>query len=243
MSTKLDSGKLPHRDARPIRVAICVPSGDMVHADFSMALAAMAYQCGPVTIQGKKHEPIELALINVKDSLVMMARNALVDEAQKLGVDYVLFLDSDMVFHPWTIRQLIERDVDIVGGTYVKRRPPHTLLGKALDGRMLEEAIAGQQVGGDRLYEASGIPGGCMLIKMGVFEKLQKPYFQTPAQITDGVAWVEGEDYFFCRTAREAGFKVWIDWPVSFTLSHIGQEVFKIPSVEIKPEAGNAIVH
>lgn len=228
---------------KPKKVAICVPSGDMVHADFAMALAAMAYQCGPVTIGGKKHDPIELALINVKDSLVVMGRNTLVEQAQKLGVDYLFFLDSDMVFHPWTLRQLIERDVDIVGGTYVKRRPPNTLLGHALDGRLLEEAISGTQVGGEKLYEAGAIPGGCMLIKMSVFEQLKKPYFQTPAHETDGQVWIEGEDIFFCRVVREAGLKIWIDWPTSFTLSHIGQEAFKIPSVEVKPEAGNAIVH
>lgn len=243
MSTKLDSGKLPHREAKPIRVAVCVPSGDMVHADFAMALAAMAYMCGPVVINGQKQDAIDLILINVKDSLVVMGRNTLVDQAQKQGVDYLLFLDSDMVFDKRTLRQLLSRDMDIVGGTYVKRRPPNTLLGHATDGRLLEEAISGEQVGGERLYEAGALPGGCLLIRMSVFDKLKKPYFQTPAHETDGQVWIEGEDIFFCRTAREAGFKVWIDWPTSFALAHIGQEAFKIPSVEIKPEAANAIVH
>ena len=60
------------------RVAICIPSGDMVHADFAMSLAALSYQAGPFEQGGQSFEAIPIALINVKDSLVASGRNKLV---------------------------------------------------------------------------------------------------------------------------------------------------------------------
>jgi long-subunit acyl-CoA synthetase (AMP-forming) len=79
------------------KVAICIPSGDMLHADMAMALAALTNVCAS-TKDGA--EQIELALLNVKASLIVYGRSDLVHEAQKLGVDYLFFIDSDIVVHP-----------------------------------------------------------------------------------------------------------------------------------------------
>jgi|HubBroStandDraft_4_1064222.scaffolds.fasta_scaffold07429_5 hypothetical protein len=226
------------------KIAICIPSGDMVHADFAMALAALTYQCGPVTVNGEKHEPLEIALLNVKASLIVYGRSELVHEAQKLGVDYLFFVDSDIVLHPWTLRQLLSRKVDIVGGTYIQRKEPHRLLGNGMDGLPLGESVAGKEVGGADLYEVSGLPAGCLLIKMSVFDHIPRPYFATPAHVHEDRAWYEGEDYFFCAAARAAGYQVWLDWPVSFALSHLGQQAFKIPGVRLESaEVKSAIIH
>lgn len=211
------------------KVAICIPSGDMVHADFAMALAALTNVCA-----SDKDNPVEIALLNVKASLVVYGRSDLVHEAQKLGVDYLFFIDSDIVVHPYALRHLLDRDVDIVGATYIARKEPHRLLGNGLDGRPLGESVAGSTVGGKDLFEVSGLPAGCLLVKMSVFDKLDKPYFATPAHVHEGRAWYEGEDYYLCNAARAAGFKVWLDWPLSFAISHLGQQAFKIPAVQIE---------
>ena len=217
-------------------VAICFPSGDMVHADFACALAALAYRCGPFMQDGKKHEPIGLAMVNVKGSLVVNNRNKAVDEARKLGVEYLFFVDSDIVVHPWTLRRLLEIDKDIVGATYIQREEPHMLLGKAADGRLLAEVLQGMPVTTSEPMEVGALPAGCLLIKMSVFDSLQQPYFQTPAHVTDGEPWIEGEDVFFCRTAREAGHKVYLDIATSFAIGHIGQHVNSIMTSQVQPE-------
>jgi len=215
------------------KVAICIPSGDMVHADFAMALAALTNVCA-----ADKENPIEIALLNVKASLVVYGRSDLVHEAQKLGVDYLFFIDSDIVVHPYALRHLLDRNVDIVGGTYIARKPPHRLLGNGMDGRPLGESVAGSTVGGKDLFEVQGLPAGCLLIKMSVFDKLEKPYFATPAHVHEDRAWYEGEDYYLCNAARAAGFKVWLDWPLSFALKHLGQAEFSIPAQRIEqPES------
>lgn len=225
------------------KVAICIPSSDMVHADFSMSLAAMVYRCGPFKQGETSYPAVPIAIVNTKGSLVANNRNKLVEQAKELCVDYMFFVDSDLVIHPLTLRQLLDHDKDIVGGTYIQREQPHRLLGKLTDGRTLHEAMVGAPVNTGELMEVGALPGGCMLVKMSVFEKLEQPYFQTPAHVTDGVPWIEGEDYFFCRMAREAGFSVWLDWQVSVHTSHIGQAHNALPAVRLEKEAANAIVH
>lgn len=232
------------------RVAICVPSGDMVHADFAMALAAMCYRCGPFIQDDVRYEAVPLAVINTKGSMIANNRNRLVEEARALGVDYMFFLDSDIVVHPYTLRRLLDLDKDIIGATYVQRETPHRLLGKTLAGVMLDEAMQGMSVDQAEPMEVGALPGGCLLIKMSVFDQLEQPYFQTPAHAAaDGQhAWIEGEDYFFCRTAREKGNQVFLDWATSFALGHVGQRVNTIQATHQAvtnhaQESRNAIVH
>jgi len=72
------------------RVAIAVPSGDMVHADFAMAYAQLCMASAA----------LQLRLITVKSSIVAQARNNGVELAKNFGADFIFFLDSDMLFPP-----------------------------------------------------------------------------------------------------------------------------------------------
>ena len=81
-------------------VAICFPSGDMVHADFAMSLAGMCAESGR----------IHTTLINTKSSIVAEARNRGVELAREFGATHLLFLDSDMVFPRATLQRLLARD-------------------------------------------------------------------------------------------------------------------------------------
>ncbi|CAB5083047.1 Anp1 [Burkholderia cenocepacia] len=199
------------------RVGVCIPSGDMVHADFAMSLAALAFTT---------RHPI--ALLNAKGSLVVTNRNTLVDQAAQLDCEWLLFLDSDLVFPRDTVARLIAHDKDIVGATYCKRVPPYEVLGRTLTGERLEAAFG--------LVEVAGLPTGCLLVRRAVFDALRRPYFRTPAHEdgdVDGMpAHIEGEDYYFCRVAREAGFSVWLDVDLTMQLGHIGQQIFAIPTHE-----------
>lgn len=202
-------------ERKPERVAICMPSGDMVHADFAMSLAALAFST-----------QVPIALVNTKGSLVASNRNRLVDEAERFDCEWLLFLDSDMLFPRDTIARLLAHGKDIVGATYCKRVEPYEVLGRTLDGGPLEAATG--------LVEVAGLPTGCLLVRRSVFAALRKPYFRTPAREdgeVDGLpAHIEGEDYYFCRVAREAGFSVWLDVDLTMQMGHIGQQIFAIPN-------------
>lgn len=196
------------KPARRLKVAICFPSSDMVHADFALALAGL---CSAA-------HPIDTPIVNNKSSIVAIARNNGVERAQELGADFLLFLDSDMVFPRTTLHRLLLSRKDIVGATYAKRVPPYAMLGAAAHTPPVCEA--------DGLVAMRHMPTGCLLIRMTVFEALARPYFRFGYDERTGA--IAGEDYVFCDRAREAGFGVWCDAHLSQEIGHIGQHVFKI---------------
>lgn len=182
-------------------VALGIPSGDMVHADFAMSLANMCFNAGARAF-----------LVNAKSSLVMVARNQIVEAAKLAKATHVLFLDSDLIFPVTTLSRLLAHGKDIVGGLYVQRVPPHRSLGEPLEG---ENASGG-------LRKMKSMPTGCLLIKLSVFDKLPKPWFNTKAEGEK----ILGEDYYFCANARSAGFEIWCDEVLSGELAHIGTQTF-----------------
>ncbi len=195
-------------DALP-KVAICFPSGDMVHADFALSLAGLC----------NSTPPLETPIVNNKSSIVAAARNTGVSRARELGCDHILFLDSDMTFPRTTLHRLLVHHEPIVGATYVKRVPPYPVLGTALQPTPTCDARG--------LTEMLRIPTGCLLIRLSVFDALSAPYFR---YITDEASGdIVGEDYVFCDRARAAGFHIWCDAKLSLEIAHLGQQTCRVP--------------
>jgi hypothetical protein len=203
------------------RVAIAVPSGDMVHADFALAYAQLCMASAGLKLQ----------LITVKSSIVAQARNDGVEHARNFGADFIFFLDSDMVFPPTALFRLLLHRKDIVGATYTKRVAPFVVLGT----RLAEQPT----VPSGELLEMQRIPTGCLLIKMNVFDKLSKPYFRFETN-ADGA--IVGEDYVFCDRAREAGFRIWCDAVMSREIGHIGQTVHRLPDAALHDTAAPELI-
>jgi len=189
-------------------VAIAIPSGDVVQADFALSLAGLCHETAE----------LELSIFSNKSSIVAVARNNGVAMAQEAGVDFMLFLDSDMIFPRNALRQLLAHDLDVVGATYAKRVPPFSALGTAIQDQPADAAPG--------LIEMSRLPTGCLLIRMAVFAKLAKPYFRFGVDEARGD--ILGEDYMFCDRVREAGMRVWCDGALSRELGHIGQQVRRL---------------
>lgn len=188
-------------------VSIAVPSGDMVHADFAKSYAELCMAASGLPLQ----------LITSKSSIIAEARNTGVDHAKKFGAQYLLFLDSDMLFPPTTLFRLLVHGKDIVGATYARRVFPFEALGTLVNGLVA--------VPTSDLVEMQRIPMGCLLIKMCVFAKLTRPYFRFEID-SQGV--IVGEDYVFCDRARAAGYRIWCDVTISRELGHLGQKIHRL---------------
>ena len=223
--------RLLNNKAQPLKpvpmpkVAVCVPSGDMVHKGFAMCLFALGY----MSAQHGDMPGIPCAIVGTEGSLVVRNRNESVRHARELGVDYLLFLDSDMTFPNWTLRRLLSHEKDIVGATYLQRDPPHRLLGVWDQGLQLTT---------DRLHKVDALPAGCLLIKMSVFDSMVEPFFRTPAfeATADTPAHIQGEDYYFCQQAGLAGIDVWLDAALTMELGHVGKQLVKIQAQPEVPE-------
>ena len=146
---------------KPIKVCVCVPSLNVGQTDTSMALCTM-------TSYSLVHG-VQVLLLNEKCCYVTQSRNRLVSDALGHNPDFIMFIDTDMVFPADAMMRLLEHDKDIVGANYARRSEPFTMLGHPLVWR------SDLPPGGLVEYEA--LPTGMLMIKADVFRKMPWPWF------------------------------------------------------------------
>lgn len=196
--------------ARPQhRVALCIAASDMVRTDFALSLAALCYSPGA-----------GIALVSNKGPNVLVNLNQAVLHAQQLKVTHLLFLHGELTFPLDTLRGLLQRDKDIVGATFVRSSPPYDLLGKTLPDSGAVPATG--------LHEVEHIPMGLVLVRMSVFEALPRPWFQMPIEVHAEGDQLQAEEVFFCRQARDRGFKIWLDVDLTNAVGNLGQHSFRV---------------
>lgn len=127
-------------------------------------------------------------------------------------IDAIMWVDADMRFPADTISRLWGHGKDIVGASYRERQEPYRYLGKFCD-KDDENATAG-------LKPMELLPGGMIMVKAEVYRKLSYPWYKLDE---DGLR----DDYYFCASARRAGYQVWGDMELTNkAVRHIGtQEV------------------
>lgn len=192
------------------KVGVVVPSGDTVHSRFMISLISLFQYTQP---------DVDLVIINPRSSSIAQGRSVGVEIAKQRGVDYILFLDSDMIFPYTTLSGLLSRGKDVVGATYVKRLLPTSLNHYELDGTSpVGEKRTVEPYVGSGLREVARLPTGVLLIKMSVFDDLEKPYFQMSYKDGEEIA----EDFYFCDRVRGKGGTVWLDADLSKHIGHLG---------------------
>lgn len=173
-------------------------------------------------------------------SLVHCARNYLTAQFLKSKkYDLLLWLDDDLCFSPDGIMKLIESDKDVVGGVYTTKVPD--VAQRAFAYFPADDASVVDGV----LQRADKLPGGFMMLKRNVVEKIATncdwywlphdggehriPHvFDTPLVPApdkgEGELRMLGEDFVLCQRALEAGFEVWARTDIGF--GHFGRYMY-----------------
>ena len=134
--------------------------------------------------------------------------------------DYIMWVDSDMVFEPEDLFKLLEHDKDIVSGVYKMSDNVNYATVETMDEEFFEQWLHYpflNQKTIDRkkgkIFTCAYTGMGWMLCKYGVFEKMTYPYFYPRKQAWPQYNWEEfvWDDVEFCLRAKEAGFDVWVD--------------------------------
>lgn len=139
-----------------------------------------------------------------------ISRDHLVRKALEDNVDYIFFLDTDVVPPQDTLLQLLPWKLPIISGLYwTKARVPgaykfHPDSGhiKSLD----------PPFDPPRVIEVDAVGSGCLLIDARVFKKIPPPWFKwdmfpwAPPEESPG----HSEDINFCLKAKEHGFPVYL---------------------------------
>lgn len=182
-----------------MKVFIAIPAMESIPVDFANSLAQLKLM-GETTINYSV------------GSLVYDSRNKLAQDAIDQNADYVLWLDSDMVFDPTLLERLMEdiQDKDFVSALYYLRKPPFKpVIYKTI--RLGIFANEGVTVGyddypEDELFEIDGCGFGAVLLRTEMMKEILKRERFLFSPILG-----YGEDISFCIRAKRAGYQMWCD--------------------------------
>lgn len=191
------------------------------------------------------------------DSLVHRIRDRHANDALRGGWDKLFTIDSDIDFNYEQFKRIITSDKDIVGGSYPLKCFPITVNFNPLPekGRELLKTNRGYDFEAfekfKELYadsegyaEVTHLPTGFLCVKMDVLKTLAKTakqyhvyqqesglrdvYYQFyPSEVSDHQ--LLSEDWFHCKLASEAGYKIYFDTKV--VVGHIGQHTYRLGQV------------
>lgn len=162
-------------------------------------------------VSNAKHQ---IDFIFVKDTMVHVARTSAVLKSRSIDATHIMFLDSDMSVEGKVIETLLSYDKDIVGVNYHAKHLPLESVLKFQD----EDGKTVQTVVPKGLGKCYAVGTGCVLIRMDVFERIEKPWFfyeedEDKPSMT--------EDVWFCRQAHRKGIDVW--YTTDIVAKHIGE--------------------
>lgn len=151
------------------------------------------------------------------DNSVARARNKIAQEAINLDLDFVFWLDDDMLFARDVLARLLAKPEDIIIGLTMSRC---LIDGEQFRPIWADEEMVGTdwkpvkaiKVGSNGLMPLLSGTGGGVLTRMGVFKLVPAPWW-TIGQIDPEMFW---EDIIFYQKMRAAGVKVWGDPSVRF---------------------------
>lgn len=200
-------------DSKQIKLSILVPTRDTVHSQFSYCLAQLFKTTSELSI--------ETFLFYDSSTILLNQRERLLEQAKKVNSDYILWIDSDMMFPSTTAVRLLEHNKDIVACNYTKRtKPLKTVAYTDLNDWNSWVPMEPQ----DELVKVQGVGMGCMLMKLDIFEKIQKPYFEF--RYKEDTQDYFGEDFILLGKLRERGYDVYIDTVLSMEIKHLGIYAF-----------------
>ena len=191
------------------KLAVCIPCRDTLHSAHAMSLAEM--------VKFNTKSDIDTHVFMDSSTVLLTQRERLATLAIELGAEYVLWLDSDIVFPATTAVRLLAHNEDFVAANYIRRQLPAKGVAYETIGdweNPLDFAVY------DDLVPVEGVGMGCMLMKTEIFEKLPKPWFEFgwSPESNDFL----GEDMIMCQKVAEAGYQLKIDTVLSQELRHLG---------------------
>lgn len=162
----------------------------------------------------KRYPDTEMAFQN--GVFVHENQNNLVEIAKEKKASHLFLVEHDMAFQPDTLGKLLELDKDVVAAAYSGRMlPREPLVYQEANG---EPYMMSYDRWPNKPFKAYGVPTGCTLIKMSVFDKIKKPYFFFEYNKEGKMEM--SQDIYFSKKVNKAGLETWCDPTIDVV--HIG---------------------
>lgn len=208
----------------PLKIVFCVP-GRQFSNNFLQCWTNLLGYCQQNNIQAILSNRYTSNVYYVRSMCLGADVLAGVDQKPwqgKIDYDYMMWIDSDIVFRPEQIMQLINHDKDIVGGMYMMDGGTHypivrdwneeQFLKNGSFDFLTEKDIKLEKEKGNSLLEISYNGFGFMLVKKGVFESIEYPWFKPLNYLMDnGIEEFASEDVSWCRRISMRGYDIFVD--------------------------------
>lgn len=183
-------------------------------------------------------------LVVASGSLLVAERNKILEAFWKSECTHILMIDSDLGWPAEAVLAMLNENKDFIAGVYPARGKSNEFLFRP------NLNSSGAIVTDRHLLKMEYIPAGFMLLSKNAVEKMREHfpelYFEPKnknvnnpesayclfnTEIWQGEFW--GEDYVFCRRAREAGIDIWVDPLIQF--DHAGTIGMLLESLSQSP--------
>lgn len=184
-----------------MKLLIAIPTLDYIHVDFMRSLLGLV-----------KKIDCDYEICIMSGTLVYVARDKLANKAINEGFEWVLWLDSDMVFQDTLLEDLQFCGKDFVTGVYQARRKGYdSCIFEKIDLDELKKCGSYPA----QAFRVEGCGFGCVLIKTEILKHIVQTYKSAFLPMKQ-----YGEDIAFCFRARELGYKLYCE--PSAVCGHIG---------------------
>lgn len=191
-----------------MKLLIAIPAYDTMRYEFVQSLIALTERLHRDGIA------IEHEVKIMGGTLVHVARDALARHAVNGGFSHVLWLDSDMVFEPTIIDDLMMCGKDMVCGLFISRHYPYlSCIFSSLNPVQRITDIPGDA------FKVAACGFGCVLMNAQILADIM--HHQRGQCFLPGEKL--GEDCAFCERATAEGYEIWCE-PTA-RVGHIGQAV------------------
>lgn len=187
-----------------MKLLIGVPTLDFVHVEFMKCLTDLMMRL--------RDEGIDFDLDIESGTLVYLARERIAHKAINEYYTHVLWLDSDMIFSPDILDDLMFCGEQFVTGIYHARRKGYaSCIFKSIE---LNNVTRFEEYP-SQPFEIAGCGFGCVLTAVPLLSAVCLHYLTcfTPLPSL-------GEDIAFCKRALDLGYKLWCE--PSVVCGHIG---------------------
>lgn len=135
----------------------------------------------------------------------------------KVNYDWLMWIDSDIVWRPQQIEELLNTKGDVVSGLYIMSNNVQFTAVETLDNQFFKkngyyEFLTRDKLNEDKYkqpFEVDYVGMGFMAVKRGVFENLDYPWFKPKNfDLGNDIVDFSSEDVGFCQRAKHKGFSI-----------------------------------